>query len=279
MGERLFATGPAGDPVEIDTSVAHAARIYDYYLGGTTNFAVDRAAAERSAAVHPGGIATVRASVLANRAFLERAVRHLAAEVGVRQFLDIGTGIPTQGNVHEVAQQITPASRIVYVDNDPIVLAHAHALLRSTSEGATAYLQADLRDPATILKQAAETLDFGSPVAVMLLGILHFFPAQDDPYGIVATLLEEMPSGSHLVISHLAEDIYAVEMAEVASRMNRMTQETWVLRPRADVERFFDGLELVAPGVVQVDQWRPDGPPTSTEGRLNPLYAGVGRKR
>lgn len=265
---------------EIDTTVAHAARIYDFYLGGVTNFAVDRMAAEHAAAVHPGGLDTVRASVRSNRAFLVRAVNYLVGEAGVRQLLDIGSGIPSGTNVHAAAQSTAPESRIVYVDNDPVVLAHAHEL-KGTPEGAVRYIQGDLRDPESILDRASETLDFGRPVAVMLVGILHFFPPADDPYGIVGRLVEAVPSGSFLTICHLASDIHAEEMAEVARRFNETTNETWFLRSNADLARFFHGLHLVEPGVVQVDHWRPhEGPePVLPLGRrVNPLHVGVAHK-
>lgn len=266
------------EPVVIDTGVAHAARIYDHYLGGIDNFAVDREAAERAAAVHPGGMATVRASVRANRAFLGQAVRYLALDAGVRQFLDIGTGIPNADNVHGVAQQVAPDSRVVYVDNDPVVLAHAHELLRSTPQGATAYVNGDLRDPKEILLRAEATLDLTEPVAVMVLGVLHFFPDGDDPYGIVARLLDAVAPGSHLVVSHLAADIHRGEMATVAERFNRTTNETWVLRTHVEVAHFFAGLDLVDPGVVQVNRWRPVATtPTPPDGGTNPLWVGVGR--
>lgn len=267
-------------PGEIDTTVAHAARVYDFYLGGVKNFEVDRIAAEHAAAVHPGGLDTVQASVRSNRAFLVRAVNYLVGEAGIRQFLDIGSGIPNGTNVHAAAQGTAPECRIVYVDNDPVVLAHAHQLT-STPEGAVDYIQGDLRDPKSILDRASETLDFGQPVAVMLVGILHFFPPADDPYGIVGRLLEAVPSGSYLVICHLASDIHADEMTEVARRFNETTNETWFLRSNADVARFFDGLHLVDPGVVQVDHWRPhDGPEPvlPPDGRVNPLHVGVARK-
>ena len=186
-GERPRAERVSG----LDTSVAHPARVYDYWLGGKDNFAADREAAERVLAVAPG----LRYRVRANRAFLGRASRYLAAEAGIRQFLDIGTGIPAADNTHEVAQRAAPDARVVYVDNDPIVLLHAQALLRSTPEGATDYLQADLRDPGTILDRAATLLDFGQPVAVMLLGVLHLVQDAEDPWGIVAGLMAAMPAG------------------------------------------------------------------------------------
>lgn len=270
-----------GELPEIDTTVAHAARIYDFYLGGVTNFVVDRVAAEHAAMVHPGGLETVRASVRSNRAFLVRAVQWLAGRAGISQFLDIGSGIPNGDNVHAAAQRTNPGARIVYVDNDPIVLAHAHQLVQSTPEGAVDYLFGDLRDVDTILEQAAKTLDFGQPVAVMLVGILHFFPPGDHPYRIVARLLNAVASGSYLVVCHLAADIHPAEMAEVARRFNESTNETWALRTRDQVARYFDGLELIEPGVVQVDDWRPqDGPlpVLPPAGSTNPLHVGVGLK-
>ncbi|HET6953648.1 MAG TPA: SAM-dependent methyltransferase [Acidimicrobiales bacterium] len=266
---------------EIDTSMAHAARVYDVYLGGDANFAVDRAAAEHAASVHPGGMDTVRASVRSNRAFLVRAVRWLAGEAGVRQFLDVGSGIPNGQNVHAVAQQTAPESRIVYVDNDPTVLAHAHQVLGSRVQGTVDYVWGDLHAPTAILDHAAATLDFTQPVAVLLIGILHFFADTDDPYQIVAHLMEAAPSGSYLAVCHLAADIHPDEMIEVARRLNETTAESWALRSRNEVAQFLDGLKLVEPGVVQVDEWRPDdepGPVLPPKGRTNPLWVGVGRK-
>jgi hypothetical protein len=276
----LVGSGVNGEAL-IDTSVAHAARIYDYYLGGSTNFEVDRIAAEHAAGVHPGGIDTVRASVKTNRAFLVRAVTWLAGEAGIRQFLDIGSGIPNGTNVHAAAQRTAAESRIVYVDNDPIVLAHAHELVRSAPEGAVDYLQGDLRDPDVILRRAAATLDLTLPVTVLLVGILHFFPDTDDPQGIVTRLLDAVPSGSYLVICHLASDIHPEAMAEAARRFNQTTDETWVLRSHDEVAAFFGAMKMVEPGVVQVDQWRPaDGPAPvlPPDRRTNPLHVGVGRK-
>jgi hypothetical protein len=270
--------------VAIDRTVAHAARVYEYYLGGVTHFAADREAAEHAAAVHPGGIETVRSSVRSNRAFLARAVHHLAAEVGIGQFLDIGSGIPNHTNVHSIAQQATVGSRVVYVDNDDTVLAHAHQLLGDDDRGVVAYLQDDLRDPASVLERAAETLDLTQPVAVLLIGVLHFLPAADDdtdPYRIVSRLVDGVVSESHLAVCHLAADIHPAEMAEVQRRFNETTAETWALRNHDQVRGFFAGLDLVDPGVVQVDQWRPDDQPPPVlppEGRTNPLWVGVGRK-
>jgi hypothetical protein len=257
----------------LDTRHAHSARVYNYWLGGKDNFAADREAAEQAIDANPGIVADVRA----NRAFLVRAVRYLAAECGVRQFLDIGTGLPTAGNTHEVAQAAAPNARIVYVDNDPIVLLHARALLSSSPPGACEYVDADLRDTSTILRAASATLDFGEPVALMLLIILHMIPDADDPYGIVARLLGAVPAGSYLVLAHPASDIRAEQMAEMTKRVNqRMSGPPATMRDRAAVTRFFDGLELLEPGVVQPQQWRPEPgvlrPPRVT------AWCGVARK-
>ena len=204
-----------------DARVAHPARVYDYWLGGKDNFEADRIAGEATIAAYPA----IRASARANRAFLARTVRYLAAEIGIRQFLDIGTGLPTANNTHEVAQAVAPESRIVYVDNDPLVLSHARALLTSSPEGVTAYLDADLRDTDRILKLAADTLDFSQPVAIMLLAILHYIPDLDQAQQIVARLVSGVPSGSYLVISHAASDISPHEMAEMFRRMNEHLPE------------------------------------------------------
>ena len=243
----------AADPA-IDTAVAHPARVYDYWLGGTNNFAADREAAERVLAATPG----LRARVRANRAFLVRVVRYLAAEAGIRQFLDIGTGIPSANNTHEVAQAAAPDSRVVYVDNDPIVLVHARELLASSPQGATQYVEGDLRDPAAILEAASRTLDFTRPTALMLLGVLHLIGDSEDPYRIVAGLMDALPPGSYLAISHPASDIHAAAQAEAQKRYNERVATPQTLRNRAEVMRFFDGLDLVPPGVVYVHVWRLD---------------------
>ena len=271
-GERDRAGGVAPkDPSAFDTGVAHIARVYDYWLGGKDNFAADRALAEQFMAADPAVIAGVRS----NRAFLGRAVHFLAAEAGIRQFLDIGTGIPTSNNTHEVAQRADPVARVVYVDNDPIVLLHARALLTSDPRGATAYIEADARDTGRILREAALTLDLTQPVALMLVGLLHCVPDQDEPRTLVATLMDALPAGSYLVISHPASDIHAEAMAEGASLMNRSMAGQITFRPRAEVLRFFDGLELVEPGLVSTTQWRP-GPGAET--KPLPGWVGVGRK-
>jgi hypothetical protein len=236
-----------------DTSVPHIARVYDYWLGGKDNFAADRELGERTLEAYPNLVFSVRA----NRAFLARTVRFLAAEAGIRQFLDIGTGIPTNDNTHEVAQGVAPESRIVYVDNDPIVLSHARALLTSKPEGACAYIDADLRDPDKILASAADTLDFTKPVAVMLLAVLQFAP-DDEAGAIVRRLMDACGPGSFATISHPASDIDAEPHGEMVRRMNESLTEKVTLRDRAAVARLFAGLDLVEPGVVRVPQWRPD---------------------
>jgi hypothetical protein len=248
-----FTAAQEDREVEIDTSVAHPARVYDYWLGGKDNYAADREAAERVLAVTPG----LRFRVRANRAFLARAVRYLAAEAGIRQFLDIGTGIPSANNTHQVAQAVAPDSRIVYVDNDPIVLTHARALLSSGPEGSTQYVQGDLRDATAILAAAARTLDFSQPTGLMLLGIMHLIQDAEDPYRIVADLMDALPPGSYLAISHPASDIHAGQ-AEAQKRYNERVSTPQTLRTRDEVSRFFEGLKLVAPGVVYVHTWHPD---------------------
>ncbi len=255
-----------------DTSVAHIARVYNYWLGGKDNFAADRAAAEQAMAAYPD----IALSARANRAFLRRAVHFLAGEVGIRQFLDIGTGIPSANNTHEVAQAVAPESRIVYVDNDPVVLAHARALLTSTPDGATDYIDADLRSTGAILADAAKTLDFSQPVAIMLMAILQHLSEQDDPYAVVGDLLAAVPSGSYLALSHPAKDIEAEKMAEMANRLNQMMAEKVTFRGQAEVAVFFEGLDLVAPGMVNVPDWRPG----CAEEASSPaaLWGGVARK-
>jgi trans-aconitate methyltransferase len=261
-----------GQPATFDTSVAHIARVYNYWLGGKDNFAADRAAGEQAIQAFPNIVLSARA----NRAFLARAVRFLAGEAGIRQFLDIGTGIPSASNTHEVAQSVAPESQIVYVDNDPIVLTHARALLTSGPAGATDYIEADLRDPQQILAGSARLLDSGRPVAVMLMAILQHLDDEDDPYEVVATLVRAMPPGSYLAVSHPAKDIDAASMAKMADSLNQTMAEKVTFRDRPAVTRFFDGLELVEPGMVQASKWRP----TSEFEAASPaaLWAGVARK-
>ena len=216
---------------DFDTSVPHIARVYDYWLGGTDNFAADRVMGERTLQAYPNLVYSVRA----NRAFLARAVRFLAGEAGIRQFLDIGTGIPTANNTHEVAQRIAPSSRIVYVDNDPVVLSHARALLKTTREGACAYIDADLRDPEAILATAADTLDFSQPVAVMLIAVMHFIGDDAQASAIMQRLMAACVPGSYVALSHAASDIDAAQMAEMVRRLNESTAEKTTLRDRAAV--------------------------------------------
>jgi hypothetical protein len=271
---RWFLPAPENEEqpqVNVDTGVAHIARVYNYWLGGKDNFTADREAAELVITSYP----TVLASVRAQREFLGRAVSYLAREAGIRQFLDLGTGLPSASTTHEVAQQAAPQSRIVYVDNDPIVLAHARALLASSPQGATAYLDADLRDTGTILTEAASLLDFDEPVAVMLIGILHCIPDSDDPVGIVNRLLAAVPPGSYLVIAHPAGDIHARQIGTAANQLNQMMAEPVTLRTHAGVARFFDGLDLIEPGLVQLHRWRavPADPGVELAN-----YGGVARK-
>ena len=259
--------------MELNTHIPHPARVYDYWLGGKDNFPADAAAAERAIEAMP----TIVDSARANRAFLRRAVRFLAAEAGVRQFLDIGTGIPTSPNVHEIAQAVAPHSRVVYVDNDPIVLVHARALLTSSPEGVTDYVDADLRDPGKILRDAAKTLELQQPVALMLLTIVQLIPDAEDPYGIVSRLLGALPGGSYLVLSQPVNDVQPEVAISAAQALSRGGTMPVTLRSQAEVARFFDGLEVVEPGLVQVHRWRPDPGDTDLERKVSVVGA-VARK-
>jgi hypothetical protein len=261
---------------EVDVSHPHAARMYDYYLGGKDNFEADRVTAEKALS----SWSAVRTGVRENRAFLGRAVRYLAEEAGIRQFLDIGTGLPSANNVHEVAQSVAPEARVVYVDNDPIVLAHAKALLTGSPQGRTAFIQADLREPAKILahETTREVLDFDQPLALLLVAVLHFVPDAEDPKSIVRTLVDALPSGSYVVASHVTpehdpESVHGLEESYCTAGVPAQA------RPMEDfVQLVFEGLELVAPGVEIVSDWRPEtsGPrPTAVEVSN---YGGVARK-
>jgi hypothetical protein len=256
-----------------DTSVASQARMYDYLLGGKDNYAVDRAAVEEALKVWPEMAFTARA----NRAFLGRAVRYLAGEAGIRQFLDIGTGIPTAGNTHEVAQSIEPAARVVYVDYDPIVLAHARALLTSDDAGATEFIDADLRDIPAILAEAGRLLDFSQPVAITLIAVLNALPDSDDPHGIVAKLMRAVPSGSYLALTHLGLDLLGGQTEDgLGTVQDRMMRKQFTSRTRDQVADFFQGLEIAEPGLVRVEEWRQE-PGTGDVGR-SALWCAVGRK-
>ena len=264
---------PAGESVPFDSGVPHIARVYDYWLGGKDNFAVDRAAGDQFLATFPGIAVIARET----RAFMGRAVRYLAGEAGIRQFLDIGTGLPAASNTHEVAQRAAPESRVVYVDNDPIVLLHAQALLASSPHGATAYLEADLRDTGKILAEAAGILDFGQPVAVILLGVLHCIPDQDDPAAIVARLMAAVPPGSYLAITHSTSEVSGERVIEAVRQWNQVAPTPYTLRSPEQVAGFFEGLDLVEPGLVPCPRWRPD--PDDAEGaRDMDEYCGLGRK-
>ncbi len=238
---------------KLDTSVPHIARVYDYLLGGKDNYAADREAGDEFAKMMPSILVGVREC----RAFLARTVRFLVAECGISQFLDIGTGLPTADNIHEIAQRAIPECRIVYVDNDPMVLTHARALLTSSDEGRTAYIHADLRNTEKILDAARGTLDFADPVAVMLVGILHCIPDKDDPLGIVRRLMAAVPPGSYLVLGHPASDIEADATASATSGLNNKLSEPVTFRSHDEVTRLLDGIEVLEPGLVQYPQWRP----------------------
>jgi hypothetical protein len=255
----------------INTNIPQTARIWNYWLGGKDNFPVDRQVGDQVLEAFPAIVENARAS----RAFLARAVRYLAGEVGIRQFLDIGTGLPTANNTHQVAQSVAPESRIVYVDNDPIVLVHARALLTSSPQGVTAYVDADLRDPDTILQQAGRTLDFSQPAAIMLMGILGHIADDDEAQSIVKRLLDGVPSGSYLTMNDGSDT--SEEVVEAARIWNQSANPTYHLRSPERIARFFDGLDLVEPGVVSPPRWRPEPSPSGPPAAID-SYCGVGRK-
>ena len=261
----------AADRPAIDTSVPHSARIWNYWLGGKNYYEVDRIAGDEYRETFPGIVDMARAS----RGFLVRAVTHLAGEAGVRQFLDIGTGLPTADNTHEVAQRVVPEARIVYVDNDPLVLAHARALLTSTPEGVTQYIDADVRRPDAILAQAAQTLDLDEPVALMLMGILGHIPDYAEARSIVERLLEALPSGSHLVLYDGTDTDEA--LAKAQQNYDEGGSEPYRLRSPEQIAGFFDGLELLDPGVVSTSRWRPEETSAGLPAEVK-TYGGVGRK-
>ena len=264
----------------INTGVPNPARIYDYFLGGKDNFPADREVAEQVVAIAP----VARDIVEDNRAFLRRAVRLLAGEAGIRQFIDLGSGLPTQGNVHEIAQAVAPDARVVYVDNDAMVVTHSRALLAGDN---TAAIEADLRDPDSVMRhpEVRELIDFDQPIALLLMAILHFVPDEEDPYGIVARFRDALPAGSYLALSHGTRDIPArtdmspeamAEMGAKVERLYQLTTASLVTRTRAQVERFFDGFDLLDPGLVEIQLWRPDEADALLPGGF---YGGVGRKR
>ncbi|QHC32865.1 SAM-dependent methyltransferase [Streptomyces sp. HF10] len=257
----------------INTSQPHTARIWNYWLGGKDNYEVDRAAGDQIRQLHPG----IGEYARADRLFLGRAVRHLVEEAGIRQFLDVGTGLPTADNTHEVAQRIAPESRIVYVDNDPLVLAHARALLTSTPEGRTDYLDEDLRNVDAILEHASKTLDFSEPVALILLGVVIFIGADDEAYGLVRAFMDRLPAGSHLVLSHTVTHPSMPDVDEAVKFWNEHGTPKLTQRAPADVARFFDGLQLLEPGVVSCSRWRPEHD-NGAEPEEVAMFGGVARK-
>jgi O-methyltransferase involved in polyketide biosynthesis len=256
---------------KLDTSVAHSARLWNYLLGGKDNFAADREAAEQALALMPELVQSARA----DREFLGRAVRWLAGPAGIRQFLDVGTGLPTANNTHEVAQAVAPDCRVVYVDNDPMVLVHARALLTSTPEGVTDYIDADLREPETILKAATRTLDFTRPIAIMLLGVLNFIVDDEQAYPIVDQLVDAVPAGSYLVVSHPTREVNGDAVDEAMRMWNASGAAPIVARDREGIGRFFERLEMLEPGVVSCSRWRPD--PGTRPAEVSEFCA-VGRK-
>ncbi|WP_330172691.1 SAM-dependent methyltransferase [Streptomyces sp. NBC_01498] len=259
----------------IDTSRPHPARMYDWFLGGKDNYPVDEDMARQLLELNPLG----REMAKCNRAFMHRAIRWLGANAGIHQYLDIGTGIPTEPNLHQIAQEVSPEARVVYTDNDPIVLRHAEALLRSSPEGLTEYIQADAREPDRIVEQAGKILDFDKPVALSLIALLHFVPDEDGAYELVRKLLEPLAPGSYVVVSHVTGD-YDPAGSDKASELYKSKGVPLALRSREEVARFFDGLELVEPGVSLVAEWRPElgeVVPVPGDG-LIPGYVGVARK-
>jgi S-adenosyl methyltransferase len=274
-GAKMPNVGNGDVTAQIDTSKPHPARVYDYLLGGKDNFSADREVATQALK----GVPSMRAAVRENRAFLGRAVRYLVAEAGITQFLDFGSGLPGVGNVHEVAQSVQPSARVVYVDNDPIVLAHGRALLTSTPQGRCAYVQADIRDPEYILRHpfTKETLDFGQPVALILNAVRHFFADEEEPVKIVQTVLEALPSGSHVVASHGTAEYSPPLRVDGGVQAYRQGGMPVHMRDGSDfAELAFKGLTLVPPGVVAVSEWRREPgslPPPAAEVGINGAVA------
>ena len=259
---------------DMRADVPHTARIWNYWLGGKDNFAADRQVGDQVRAIFPVVIELAQA----DRQFLGRAVRHLTAEAGIRQFLDIGTGLPTQDNTHEVAQRLAPDARIVYVDNDPLVLAHARALLTSSPEGSTDYIHADLHEPETILAAAAKTMDFSRPVAIMLLGVMHFINDDDKLQEIIDRLLAAVPSGSYVAMANTTTAINGDTTAEAVRVWNIDAQPKLKLRSPERIAEFFDGLELIEPGWVSCSRWRPVPLPDGSLPTEVDQWCGVVRK-
>jgi hypothetical protein len=257
----------------IDTTVSHSARIWDYWLKGKDNYAVDREVGDRIEEMLPDIVRQARE----DRLFLGRVVRYLAGEAGIRQFLDIGTGLPTADNTHQVAQRVAPESKIVYVDNDPLVLAHARALLTSTPEGTTDYIHADMHDPDNILAGAGRTLDFSQPIAITMLGVLWHVMDNDEAYGIINRLMGVMPSGSYLALNHPTLEVTGEKMATAIQYWNQYGTPPGTHRTPAELTRFFDGMDLVEPGAVSITRWRPEATSSGEPEEID-QFGGVGRK-
>jgi hypothetical protein len=271
-------TGNRFSAESIDTSAPHSARMYDYWLGGKTHYQADVEAAEAVLALWPG----VRTGAQVNRWFMRRAARWLVEEAGIRQFLDVGAGIPTTPNLHQVVQEVAPECRVAYADNDPIVLTYSEALLESSPEGKTVYVHADITDPHSIMNAPAlrETLDLNRPVGLSLMAVLHFVTDAGKPYDLVRDLMAALPSGSYLMLSHCTPELAPEVWERLATLAASRSDITGQARSHAEVERFFEGLDLVEPGVVVPHRWRPDGDPSVaglTDAEVS-LYAGVARK-
>jgi hypothetical protein len=275
--------------IDIDLVAAQPARIYNYLAGGDANFAVDREAVDQAATILDGGLDTVRRAVASIAAFQARAVRYLVADAGVRQFLKLATAVPEGDDVHEVAQATAPDTRVVYVGDDPTVLAHAHALRRAMPGGVTGYVHGSLDDVEAIVEQAAETLDLDRPIGLLLPGALNFVTDEAGAYGIVTRFMDALAVGSHLAITHSTPDLRSGRMGEAAEKFAKLLAGSYVVRSRDDIARFFDGLELVDPGLVQIDEWRPAPDPDpaaaadaaaadAADEPVVPIYVALGRK-
>ncbi|WP_327044142.1 SAM-dependent methyltransferase [Microbispora sp. NBC_01189] len=269
---------PAVAPAGVNPMIPNTARIMDYLLGGTEHFAVDRTVGDTAFVNWPGetgGIEGVRVDLHAARDALRRIVGHLAGECGIRQFLDLASGLPTMGNTHEAARAVAPGCRVVYVDNAASVAAHGQYLLASDPD--TLFLEADFRDPEDILRRAAATLDYSRPVGLILFGVLHFLDDSEGPRRILDELLDAVPSGSYLALSHFAKDDADTAMNAMLTEMDKQTGDAVTRRTRSEVERFFDGMDIVAPGVVETELWRP--PQGASGPRPLPMWCGLARKR
>jgi hypothetical protein len=281
--DRQRPSASDGQPpeIDIDTTVANPARVHNFLAGGDGHFAVDREAVSQAATILPGGLETAQRAVRSMTDFQTRVIRYLAVEMGIRQFMKLGTAVPVVEDVHDVAQSAVPGARVVYVGNDPMVLAHAHSLRRARPEGSAAYVHSSLTDTESIVRQASATIDFGQPVALLLPATVNFVPDDRDPYGLVARLVDAVPSGSYMALTCTSPEIRGERMREAAERFSKLLGPQYVVRPRDEIARFFDGLDLVDPGLVQLDRWRPDPADDGNAGdppRPAPIYGAVGRK-